>query len=106
MSPSPPFRGRGRGPRRRRGRVRWASAAKQVNALESPTSPQPSPPPGAERELLAASRAAPVGGAIRPVLEDDALVRQFGADAVGVGEAAVAARLHSLLDPLFDTARV
>ena len=42
----------GRGPRRRRGRVRWASAS----SLESPTAPQPSPPPGAEREDLRRSR--------------------------------------------------
>ena len=38
--PSPPFRGRGRAPSRSDGRVRWVSAI----ALESPTSPQPSPP--------------------------------------------------------------
>src|SRR5205085_8010816 len=37
---------RGRGPSRSDGRVRWVSAG----ALESPTSPQPSPPLGAERE--------------------------------------------------------
>src|SRR5438045_3972403 len=38
---------RGRGPARSAGRVRWALSA---SALESPTSPQPSPPPRAERE--------------------------------------------------------
>src|SRR5439155_22225040 len=37
---------RGRGPRRRRGRVRWVTAS----ALESPTSPNPLRPRGAERE--------------------------------------------------------
>src|SRR3981081_3921043 len=45
--PLRPSGGRGRGPARSDGRVRWASA----NPLESPTSPQPSPPPGTEREL-------------------------------------------------------
>src|SRR5207249_5069852 len=39
---------RGRGPSRSDGRVRWVP----VSALESPTSPQPSPPPRAEREPL------------------------------------------------------
>src|SRR5712691_8614792 len=45
-APLRPSGGRGRGPRRRRGRVRWVS----TSALESPTSPWPSPPPRAERE--------------------------------------------------------
>src|SRR5205807_1528181 len=39
---------RGRGPSRSDGRVRWDSSS----ALESPTSPRPSPPPGATRESL------------------------------------------------------
>jgi hypothetical protein len=39
-SPLRPLGRRGRGPRRRRGRVRWVAAG----ALESPTSPRPSPP--------------------------------------------------------------
>jgi Fe-S oxidoreductase len=44
--PLRPSGGRGRGPSQSDGRVRWVVAG----ALESPTSPQPSPPPGAERE--------------------------------------------------------
>ena len=43
--PSPPFRGERRGPLRSNGRVRWVSAS----ALESPTSPRPSPPPNSPR---------------------------------------------------------
>src|SRR5437868_11239621 len=54
-SPSPPVGGRGRGPvAAATGRVRWVPAT----ALESPTSPRPSPPPNgawrAEREIGAA----------------------------------------------------
>src|SRR5229473_1440971 len=45
-SPLRPSGGRGRGPLRSNGRVRWVS----TNALESPASPLPSPPSGAERE--------------------------------------------------------
>jgi hypothetical protein len=47
-NPSPPFRGEREGPtpQAREGEVGSASA------LESPTSPRPSPPPGAEREIL------------------------------------------------------
>src|SRR5882757_3047366 len=56
---------RGRGPRRRRGRVRWVligprasrpqyAAETPAVLLQSPTSPQPSPPPGAERESVTA----------------------------------------------------
>src|SRR6202521_2853898 len=49
--PSPPFRAEREGTRRAAsGRVRWVPAS----ALESPTSPQLSPPPGAEREKAAA----------------------------------------------------
>src|SRR5205823_14621046 len=48
--PSLPFRAEREGTRREAvGRVRWVSAS----ALESPTSPRPSPPPGAEREITA-----------------------------------------------------
>src|SRR5437870_13675187 len=47
--PLRPLGGRGRGLLRSNGRVRWVSAS----ALESPTSPRPSPPPGAEREQKA-----------------------------------------------------
>jgi FAD/FMN-containing dehydrogenase/Fe-S oxidoreductase len=46
QTPLRPFGGRGRGPAWHAGRVRWLSAP----ASESPTSPQPSPPPGTERE--------------------------------------------------------
>src|SRR5712692_8221599 len=49
VCPLRPSGGRGRGPSRSDGRVRWVSAS----ALESPTSPQPSPPPRAERERTA-----------------------------------------------------
>jgi len=46
LVPSPPFRGEREGTHREAmGRVRWVAAG----ALESPTSPLPSPPPGAER---------------------------------------------------------
>ncbi len=45
-TPLRPLGGRGRGPSRNDERVRWASASD----VGSPTSPQPSPPPGAERE--------------------------------------------------------
>ena len=44
--PSPPFRGEREEPSAKRREVRWVSAS----ALESSTSPRPSPPPGAERE--------------------------------------------------------
>src|SRR5258707_8996326 len=65
--PSYPLRpsgGRGRGPARSAGRVRWVSA----DALESPTSPQPSPPPGAARGGLRFSDdgAGAVGGGPPP----------------------------------------
>jgi Fe-S oxidoreductase len=50
QTPLRPSGGRGRGPSRSDGRVRWAYSA---DALESPTSPQPSPPPRAEREQRA-----------------------------------------------------
>jgi hypothetical protein len=50
LFPLRPSGGRGRGPSHSDGRVRWAS----VGALESPTSPRPSPPPGAERGDAAA----------------------------------------------------
>ena len=50
--PSPPFWGEREGPAPQRGRVRWALAT----APESPTSPHPSPPPGAEREIRPARR--------------------------------------------------
>src|SRR5204862_2618078 len=46
-APLRPSGGRGRGPARSAGRVRWAMLA---SARQSPTSPRPSPPPGAERE--------------------------------------------------------
>src|SRR6516164_5647096 len=46
LGPSPPAcGGRGRGPSRSEGRVRWAVSLLSI----SPTSPRPSPPPGAER---------------------------------------------------------
>ena len=48
-SPSPPFRGEREGPIAQR----WeGEVGLSASALESPTSPQPSPPPGAERESL------------------------------------------------------
>src|SRR5271170_220233 len=50
LTPLRPFGGRGRGPLRSNGRVRWAP----TSDVESPTSPQPSPPQGAEREKDAA----------------------------------------------------
>src|SRR5713226_5402990 len=53
-SPLRPSGGRGRGPSRSDGRVRWVWAS----ALESPTSPQSSPPPGAERGTAASAGAA------------------------------------------------
>src|SRR3984893_9845826 len=47
--PSSPFRAEREGPSARR----WEGEVGLVaGALESPTSPQPSPPPGAEREFL------------------------------------------------------
>jgi len=47
--PSPPFRGEREGP----SAERWeGEVSSPVSALESPTSPLPSPPPGAERELF------------------------------------------------------
>jgi len=52
LTPLRPFGGRGRGPLRSNGRVRWAP----TSDVESPTSPQPSPPQGAEREKDAAER--------------------------------------------------
>ena len=48
IAPLRPLGGRGRGPSRSDGRVRWVSAT----PLESPTSPQPSPPQGAQRGRL------------------------------------------------------
>src|SRR6266849_4826566 len=50
-SPLRPSGGRGRGPSRSDGRVRWVWAS----ALESPTSPQSSPPPWAERGTAASA---------------------------------------------------
>jgi FAD/FMN-containing dehydrogenase/Fe-S oxidoreductase len=47
--------GSGRGPAQRDRRVSWGSA----NALRSPTSPQPAPSPGAEREIEERSSSAP-----------------------------------------------
>jgi len=47
-APLRPSGGRGRDPSRSDGRVRWATPS--ARSLESPTSPRPSPPPGAERE--------------------------------------------------------
>src|SRR5262249_23743982 len=46
VDPLRPSGRRGWGPSRSDGRVRWVAP----RALESPTSPRPSPPPGAERE--------------------------------------------------------
>jgi DUF917 family protein len=47
IEPSPPFRGEREGPSAQR----WeGEVGISAGALESPTSPQPSPPPGAERE--------------------------------------------------------
>ncbi len=47
IEPSPPFRGEREGP----GAQRWeGEVGMSASALESPTSPRPSPPPGAERE--------------------------------------------------------
>ena len=45
---SPPFRGEREGPIAKR----WEGEVGVATALASPTSPQPSPPPGAERELV------------------------------------------------------
>jgi FAD/FMN-containing dehydrogenase/Fe-S oxidoreductase len=52
QAPLRPFGGRGRDPARSAGRVRWVS----TSALESPASPQPSPPPRAERENQSGER--------------------------------------------------
>src|SRR5438552_16901087 len=40
------------GEREGRGAKRWEAEVGSASALESPTSPQPSPPPGAEREQI------------------------------------------------------
>ena len=67
--------------------------------------------PGLRRDGLAGSGgsslagplgAAPVGRAVRPVFEDDALRRQFGADAVGVGKTVLFAGQSAGSDTLFD----
>jgi tRNA modification GTPase len=55
-NPLRPSGGRGRDPSRTDGRVRWEPAA----AVISPTSPQPSPPPGAEREISVAKGGHPL----------------------------------------------
>ena len=47
QEPSPPFRGEREGPAPK---AREGEVSLSASALESPTSPQPSPPPGAERE--------------------------------------------------------
>src|ERR1700730_14040578 len=53
MSPSPPFRGEREGPvaQRREGEVGRSASAPASPPLPSPTSPHPSPPSRAEREL-------------------------------------------------------
>jgi tRNA modification GTPase len=56
-NPLRPSGGRGRDPSRSDGRVRWEPAATVV----SPTSPQPSPPPVAEREVTVATAGLPQG---------------------------------------------
>src|SRR6266480_1485629 len=47
-NPSPPFRGEREGPTPQA----WEGEVGGGNRAESPTSPRPSPPPGAEREML------------------------------------------------------
>ncbi len=56
QAPLRPPGGRGRDPLRSDGRVRWAPA----NVVESPTSPQPSPPQG-RRGSMTAARRSPTG---------------------------------------------
>jgi tRNA modification GTPase len=78
-----------------RGRVRWEPAA----AVVSPTSPQPSPPPGAEREISVAT-----GGLPREAISISALTGE-GVDALLLGLGDRIAESYRIGAPVLTRAR-